>query len=309
MPTPLRLLQRSVLALLAGLLAAPHAGAQAPSVAPAAAPARALLWSVADADSRLFLLGSVHALPAGTDVLPGPAADAFAGAEALAFEVDLDLAPAAASAAVSRALAADGLTLSKRLGPRDTARLRVRLREAGLDLDAADAFEPWFVALLIGNAVGGATGYSAAAGVDVQLFARAGVEGKARLGLETIDDQIGALDGLPMKDQLALLRSALDDDESGDGLAGLVAAWQAGDADALAALIADGLGTTVALRQRVLTDRNARWVPQIEAFLARTGPDGVPEDVLVVVGAGHLVGPGSVVEMLRARGLDVVRVE
>ena len=242
-------------------------------------------------------------------MLPGPAAQAFADAEALAFEVDLDLAPAAAAAAVSRALATDGQTLSKRLGPPDAVRLRTRLRHVGLDPDAAEAFEPWFVALLIGNAAGGATDYSAAAGVDAQLFARAGVEGKARLGLETVDDQIGALDGLPMKDQLALLRSAIADGEDGDGLAGLVAAWRAGDADALAALIADGLGTTVALRRRVLTDRNARWVPQIEAFLGRTDADGLPEDVLVVVGAGHLVGPGSVVEMLRARGLDVVRVD
>ena len=82
----------------------------------------------------------------------------------------------------------------------------------------------------------------------------------------------------------------------------LVAAWEAGDAEALAAIVASGLGASTVMRRRLLTDRNARWLPQIEALLARDG-----EDALVVVGAGHLVGPGSVVEMLRARGLAVMR--
>jgi uncharacterized protein YbaP (TraB family) len=54
-----------------------------------------------------------------------------------------------------------------------------------------------------------------------------------------------------------------------------------------------------ALYARMLTDRNAAWVPQIEQMLR--GAD----DVLVVVGAAHLVGENSVVEMLRQRGYAV----
>lgn len=267
------------------------------------APARrALLWVLEDADSRVYLFGSVHALPTGTDVLPGAAAAAYADAETVAFEVDLDGATAAAGSAALRALATDGVALSKRLGPADAARLDRRLQTAGLSLASFEAYEPWFVALLLAQVPDGPVRFSAAAGVDVQLYARARADGKARLGLETVDDQIGALDGLPVKDQLAFLRDALSD--SGDGLAALVAAWEAGDAEALAARVADGLDGSPALRRRVFTDRNARWTPQVEALLARTG-----EDVLVVVGAGHLVGADSVVDMLRARGHTVERVE
>ena len=291
----------SLAALLAGALGA---RAQSPPPAP---PQRPLLWVVADADSRVYLLGSVHALPAGTDVLPGPAADAYAAAAVLAFEVDLDLAPEAAAAMIGRAVATDGIPLSKRLGPADARRLERRLEAAGLSLALAESYDPWFVALMLGNVSDG-SGYSSTAGVDQQLFARAGLDAKERLGLETVDDQVEALDGLPLKDQLAFLRDALDDGEDGIGLATLVAAWRAGDADALAALVTSGIGGTPGLRRRVLTDRNARWIPQIEALLDRTSADGTPEDVLVVVGAGHLVGPGSVVEMLEARGLTVTRV-
>ena len=48
--------------------------------------------------------------------------------------------------------------------------------------------------------------------------------------------------------------------------------------------------------QRVLVDRNERWVPKIEALIE----GGVP--TLVIVGTGHLVGRDSVVAMLQAKG-------
>ena len=66
-----------LLAVLLSLLVAAPARSQTPA---SGAPARPLLWLLEDADSRVYLLGSVHALPAGTDVLPGAAADAYADA-------------------------------------------------------------------------------------------------------------------------------------------------------------------------------------------------------------------------------------
>ena len=304
-----------VLALAAGApsraqpAAVPPPAAAGPPPAPAG-PRRPLLWRVEDADSRVYLLGSVHALRPGTDVLPGPAAAAYADAEVLAFEIDFDLAQAGAAAASAVGIATDGVALSKRLGPADARRLARRLETAGLSLDLFESFEPWLVAVVLLTLPDGSARLSAAAGVDAVLYARAAADGRERLGLETIADQTGAFDGLPAKDQLALLRDALGSDGSDlgadstdvGGQMPLVAAWEAGDAEALAAIVASGLGASTVMRRRLLTDRNARWLPQIEALLARDG-----EDVLVVVGAGHLVGPGSVVEMLRARGLAVMR--
>jgi hypothetical protein len=287
--------RRLIPALLAVWAAVP-AGAQP---APAGRP---LLWSVEDADSRVYLLGAVHLLPTGTDVLPGAAAGAYADAEVVAFEVDLGGAAAAAATAALRALATDGVALSKRLGPADAGRLDRLLQRTGLALAAVEGYDPWFVALLLAQVPDGSPRFSAEAGVDSQLYARAQADGKERLGLETVDDQVDALDGLPLKDQLAFLRDAIGDGGEGGGLAALVAAWEAGDAEALAARVEEGVGATPSLRQRLFTDRNARWTPQIEALLGR-----VDQDALVVVGAGHLVGPDSVVEMLTARGYTVTR--
>ncbi len=313
-------LARLAAALLAGLAvplpaqaqdAAPPPPPPAPAPQADARPRRPLLWRLDDADSSVYLYGSVHALRPGTDVLPGAARAAYDDAEALTFEVDMGTLAEGAAAAAQMGIATDGVRLSKRLGPADTRRLERRIETAGLSLAAVESMEPWLVALVLANIPDGPARFIAAAGADNVLFARATADGKARIGLETVSDQAAALDGLSMKDQIAFLRDALDGsgDDPETGLPALIAAWEAGDDVALAALVDAGTGSSANLRQRLLTERNARWTPQIEAFLARTDPYGHPEDVMVVVGAGHLIGPDSVVAMLRAKGYTVTRVE
>jgi uncharacterized protein YbaP (TraB family) len=55
------------------------------------------------------------------------------------------------------------------------------------------------------------------------------------------------------------------------------------------------------LVDRLVYDRNARWTDQIAELL-----DG-EDDVLVVVGAGHLVGDRGVPALLEKRGFKVDR--
>ena len=107
----------------------------------------------------------------------------------------------------------------------------------------------------------------------------------------------------------------------GDNVAGVPDANGDGRGDLLVGAPSENGGATDAGRAylfsgatgallRTLTSPNAEVSGAFgEAVAGVPDADGLPEDVLVVVGAGHLVGPGSVVEMLRARGLDVVRVE
>ena len=53
------------------------------------------------------------------------------------------------------------------------------------------------------------------------------------------------------------------------------------------------------LRDRLLNNRHAKWLPQIETMIA----DG--RSHVIVVGAAHLVGKDSVIAMLRAKGIKV----
>ena len=53
------------------------------------------------------------------------------------------------------------------------------------------------------------------------------------------------------------------------------------------------------IRERLLVERNRNWIPHIEKCLKSD------EKCFVVVGAAHLVGPDSVVDLLQKAGYKV----
>lgn len=86
-------------------------------------------------------------------------------------------------------------------------------------------------------------------------------------------------------------------EEGPDGVHRLFAQWRAGDLESL-----DRMATQIAMRypafhRRLGIDRNAAWVPRIEAMLDEGRRSFVAVSVL------HLVGPGSLLELLEAAGL------
>ena len=78
----------------------------------------------------------------------------------------------------------------------------------------------------------------------------------------------------------------------------LMAAWKGGDAAGLERILLDGTKESPQIYQALFVDRNKRWVPKIEACLAKAR-------CMVVVGAGHMVGPDGLIDMLSKRGYTV----
>ena len=276
----------------------------APALAqPGAAPVddrRPPLFVLEDADSRVYLLGSVHVLPASALPLPPAVEAAFADADVVAFEIDLDAAEREASGMARKGT--NGTTVAEALSPEQAKRLNAALGHLGLPAGALDAFEPWLAALSITAFDVRKRGAMAPGGVDRHLFDRAKALQREIVPLETAAHQTDVFDGLAVKDQVALLMSTVDAlGGEDDALDALLDVWARGDDDALAAIMREGFEATPGLEGRLLTGRNRSWVPQVEALLARD------RNALVVVGAGHLVGEGSVVSMLREAGYEVVR--
>ena len=258
------------------------------------------LFLLEDADSKVYLLGSVHYLPASALPLPPAVEAAFEAAEVVAFELDLDAAEAEASALAHKGL--NGVSVAEALSDDQMKRLDAALAQLSLPAGAVDTFEPWLVALTLTSFDLQKRGEMAEGGVDRYLFDRAKDRQLEIVPFETAALQTDVFDGMKLKDQVAYLMSTLDSMESDeDSFAKLIDTWEDGDDDALAALMEEDLGGTPSLEARLLTDRNRAWIPQVEALLARD------HDALVVVGAGHLVGANSVVAMLRAQGYAVVR--
>lgn len=269
----------------------------------AAAQARPALWEVEGRANRVFLFGSVHVLPQGGFAIEGPLADAFAESETVCLEVDASQIPESEITALTlaRAIDPEGRTLFDLLGA-DADRARTMAATAGVELAPFAQFEPWFVGLTVALVALQQHGYDIEHGVEKIIEQAADRDGKRRCGLETLDQQLGFLDGLePDMQHEILLQTLAEASDIETEMQAMLAAWQDGDIDALARQLEEDFRDYPGLDERLIYERNARWADQLEAML-----DG-DDDVLLVVGALHLVGPRGLPALLERRGLKVRR--
>jgi uncharacterized protein YbaP (TraB family) len=273
----------------------------ATSAAPTCAASAGPVWSIhRPGGGTVYLAGSVHVLDTARSRLPPAFDSAWRDAERVVMELDMDdLDPAAAASFLAaHATIGDGENLRTLLGAERFARVDTQARALGLSLDSVAQLEPWAVALALTQLQLVKLGLDPAQGVEQQLTERARAEGKPIAGLETIDEQLGVLDGLSYMDQARFLElTAGESDSMATELDGILTAWRRADTAALERLLLVEYERLPTLYGPLVTDRNRRWLPQIEALLAR------PDDTLVVVGTLHLVGPNGLLALLKDRGL------
>lgn len=262
-------------------------------------------WHVSGENSELWLLGSIHYLRERDYPLPPRVDELYQLADTLVMELDLDdldLLAAQASFMEAGILPASG-TLRAVLDPEVYDLTEARAAELGLPLMLLERLEPWLVALTLMDLGMNRLGYQASQGLEQYLVRRSLTDGKEILGLETLDDQIGIFDSLSWADQEALLLLTLTDLQTAEAeMTTLLDAWRDGNLDELAAELTADFDELPELQTALVSSRNRRWAAKLEALLEGSGR------YLVVVGALHLVGEDSVIELLSAHGFDVVRV-
>ena len=269
------------------------------------ATAAPLLYRVGDADTTVWLLGSVHALTAADYPLDARIENAYANAERVVLEVSPgELDPAHISqVALPLATYPDGQQLADAFTPSEYASLRNHFETFGLDIRQLRNFEPWFVGLQVFALHLAQSDYVSGNGVDQHFASRALADGKLSAGLETAAEQLGFFDALPAETQKAfLLESIGDSSDFASELDAIITAWRQGDEAALTTLAEAEFGGDAGLRDALLVERNRRWLPQIEELLRAEG------DSLVIVGTLHLVGDESVVKLLENEGYEVKKV-
>lgn len=265
---------------------------------PRPAPARPALFVVTDADTVIWLFGTIHALPANVRWETPPVRHAIDHADMLVTEI-APPDPAAISAQFNALAHRKGLPpVAARVPARLRPALAQAIQTAGESATALDRQESWAAALALENGRARAAGASAINGVEHVLALR--FAGRPQRALETAGSQLTLFDRLGEADQRRLLQSAITQH---DGYDRTLAAWSSGDAVALARSNDRLFAGAPAMQAALLTGRNRRFSRWI-AWRMRA-----PGKVLVAVGAGHLVGPHSVVAMLRRAGLAVRRVQ
>jgi uncharacterized protein YbaP (TraB family) len=145
-------------------------------------------------------------------------------------------------------------------------------------------------------------GFDPKYGIDTYFFGRAKQDGKDIFFLETVDEQLALFTGMDRQDQEAFLLQTLKDLEVIGRLApDMLKAWRHGDAGRLAEIMRISFREHPHIYGRLVTQRNRKWVPKIEALM------GQGENVLVVVGAGHLAGERSLPDLFREKGYPVAQ--
>jgi len=298
----------AILSLAATLLAALTATAAPPAPATKAQqspPTRHSLWSVKGKQNTVYLMGSVHVLKADSYPLAPAMEKAYAACSVLVLEIDADSLnlPEVGEQMFSRGLYTDGQTLRTALPESLYVLFRQAATEAGLRMEMLDPMKPGICAAILSAAKLGSAGYKPEYGLDTHFLARARADGKKLKFLETLEFQMGLFTGLsPALQEELLAQTLIDLDQVETEADEMIAAWSRGDAEKLDRMLKESLADYPDLAQVLLADRNARWVPQIEALL------NGEQNCLVIVGAAHLVGAGSVVERLTARGYKVTQV-
>jgi uncharacterized protein len=291
---------KSTLSALALMLALPACAQQQAPAAPDADPA---LWVVKDADTTVYLFGTVHVLKPGLTWFDEAVRAAFDRSDALVLEM-VEPEPAAMQALVTaRGVNPSGPALTELVPPAKRAAFAEAMRATGLPQAAYDRFDPWLAAVTLSLGPLQKLGYDPANGPERVLADAARTAGKRVEGLETAEQQIGYFDALSQPAQVAFLTSTIDDlPKVGEEMARMVDDWARGDPATLAALLNDNLKDSPEVRQVLLTQRNARWAGWIAERMK------TPGTVFVAVGAGHLAGADAVQAELAKQGIKAERV-
>lgn len=287
------------LALATALPACAEPARPAPRAANDSDPA---LWVVRDADTTIYLFGTIHVLRPGLTWFDEAVRQAFDRSGELKLEIVEPEGNAMAALVQSKGMRTEG-TLTASLPAADRPALARYMGAVGLPQAAYDRMRPWLAASFLQVQSLVKVGYDPASGPEHVLTAAARAAGKPVTGLETVEQQIGFFAGLSEPAQVAMLDETLDEMPNLQRQMGrMVDEWSAGRTDLIARELNDGITRSPEAMRVLLTDRNKRWADWIKARLAQPGT------VFIAVGAGHLAGAASVQAELARRGVRTARV-
>jgi uncharacterized protein len=262
---------------------------------------KSTLWQVKGSHNSVYLLGSIHVLPASAYPLHSALQQAFNNSQRVVFEVDLN---AVSQQAVLREFEEVGVyppgdNLEHHVSPATIRLVKQVLAKLGISYKKARRFKPALLGELITSRYTELAGFREDLGVDRYFFAQAKNTRKPVLGLETVRDQARVLSSDDASGEARLVEAIVSLPAARAILDELVVAWKAGRINTLDRLLNQDEWNDPKSFESMFSQRNQKWLPQIERFLDSDG------NYLVIVGSGHLVGDHGLVRALQGRGYHV----
>lgn len=262
------------------------------------------MWQVEGQTNRVFLLGSIHLLRDKDHPLPSAIYDAYGEAETLIMELDMDdMDPVASQMlATEMGLIQNGQTLADLLGAASYAEAEKLALAADIPLELLSRAEPWYAAMNVELMLLMRLGFNPALGLETHMTELAKNDRKEILGLETMRQQLGFLDGLSADAQREMFMQALREGAELDELMDqMIDAWRLGDIVLMEDTVLADMQDYPELNRTIVIDRNLDWTNQIEDLLDDE------DDYMIIVGTLHLVGEEGVPELLVERGHTVTQ--
>ena len=265
-------------------------------------PSDGVFWRIDhDRSAPSFLLGTIHS--ADPRVLDWSAEIDRALMQTASFVMEMELNTDSFFKIGSAVMLTDGHDLANLLGKSDYRRLVTAMASHPVPEAIFRKMKPWVLLAFLSQPANGSGEF-----MDLRLYRQAMAQGKAVFGLETAEEQVAVFDGLPIEDQVALLRSTLDHLADLPGMLDqMVDTYLTGDLEAIAELAQslmkkDGSELETRFLLRLNDERNMRMVARMMPRIEQGG-------AFIAVGALHLAGPTGIVQQLSERGYRLSPVE
>jgi uncharacterized protein YbaP (TraB family) len=260
------------------------------------------LWQVQRGELNGWLFGTIHVLPKGVTWDTPAIRQAMGASDRLILEA-ADLQDEQKTLGLFEKMGrSPGLPpLEKRVPDEEKAALGKAMADGGTNSQLLSGYESWAAAMLLSAASQQGLGVSQSDGVEPVLIDTYKKASKPIGGLETVERQFAAFDTLPETAQSALLVQTVHEAKGMKALYDrILTAWSKGDMDAIAKEDQNGEQPDPVVEEAILVARNRDWVKAIEPMKGRP---------FIAVGAGHLTGRENLIELLKAQGYTITRVQ
>jgi len=265
---------------------------------------RAFFWQVTSAQATVYLMGSIHFADKSFYPLRPAIEKAFQHSDALVVELDITKTDDRVynQLLTQRGMYKNGGTIKEALSEETWRQLRQRLQHLNVPYDSVKNYKPGVMVLTLSALQVMRMGLDPALGIDVYFLKKAGQ--KKIIELESLKQQLNLFLDIP-NGELLLKESLYSLDEAELLMAEMVRYWKTGDEKKMKKMLfEDALNDYPAFSEiydELFYDRNASMTQKIEAMLKQPGT------YFVVVGSGHLLGEKGIVNTLKEKGYQVIR--
>jgi hypothetical protein len=256
-------------------------------------PASSLLWEISGngLTKPSYLFGTFHMMCKGDFVITEALEKRIKATKQFYGELNMDD-PQMQTKLMAKMMM-QGKTLQSMFSETDYKKVSASFQTiTGFPLLAFDGFKPFFALSVL--ALKSIT-CSETVQPETEFVAVAKKNQLPILGLETIDDQMDAIDKEPLDSQVnSLAKTVINFDSVKNEMVRMSIVYKSRDIDSLYAFM-KSTGMDGNIQRDLLNNRNQKWAPLISSIIKK-------DPSFFAVGAGHLGGPEGVISLLRKQG-------